>query len=85
MNAAGKASVASVSEAIDTIMNFQHVTFQKKLKKPTIGPSEDSYQPKNKTHTSFIADFSVQMFVVSFYITSLLLILLQQRLESVMM
>jgi hypothetical protein len=49
MNAVGKANAANVSKAIDTIMNFPHATFRKKLKKPTIDLSEDSYRPANRT------------------------------------
>jgi hypothetical protein len=43
MNAVGKANAANVSKAIDTIMNFPHATFRKKLKKPMTDPSENSY------------------------------------------
>ena len=63
MTVARKADVVSALEATDTIMNFPHATFQRKLKRHTIGLSEDSYQPTDRTQTSFKEDD--QIYVVS--------------------
>jgi len=42
-----KVDVVSAYETIESIMNFQHVTFPQKSKKPTTGPSADSYPCTN--------------------------------------